>query len=548
MQIVIPMSGFGERFRKAGYSIPKPLIEVEGKPIIAHVIDMFKNENNFIFICNEDHLSNKDYKMREIINKFCPKAQIIGISPHKLGPVYAVSKIFNLLKLDEPVIVNYCDVTCYWDWNHFKDWVISSDCQGAIPSYKGFHPHSLGKTNYAYLKDLNGEVLDIQEKTPFTNNKMNEYASSGTYYFSSGRILVDSFKDLMKNDLNINGEYYVSLCYKSIIKSGKKVLVYPLQHFMQWGTPEDLNEYNNWSRTFSNLISRKKTIQNPSGVIVMPMAGLGSRFKKEGYKLTKPLISVSGKTMVEQSLNHLPKSLKQVFIIRKDMSGVNSIKRELKKKYPNSSTVTIDGITDGQASTALVGLKELDSKENINGPITFGACDNGVIYDQNKYSQLLSNPDIDIIVWGIRGYPNSIRNPKMYGWIEECNGIIKSISVKKELKNPKNDPIVIGTFTFRNSNYYYNAYSDLQKRNGKVNDEFYIDELINDAIKLGLRCEFFEVESYLCWGTPNDLKTFEYWQSCFHKWNGHPYNLKLDKTVASEKLKLIKDKYESWEF
>ena len=81
-------------------------------------------------------------------------------------------------------------------------------------------------------------------------------------------------------------------------------------------------------------------------------------------------------------------------------------------------------------------MKELDSKENINGPITFGACDNGVIYDQNKYSQLLSNPDIDIIVWGIRGYPNSIRNPKMYGWIEECNGIIKSISVKKELKNP----------------------------------------------------------------------------------------------------------------
>ena len=49
MQIVIPMSGFGERFRKAGYSIPKPLIEVEGKPIIAHVIDTFKNENNFIF-------------------------------------------------------------------------------------------------------------------------------------------------------------------------------------------------------------------------------------------------------------------------------------------------------------------------------------------------------------------------------------------------------------------------------------------------------------------------------------------------------------------
>ena len=54
MQIVIPMSGFGERFRKAGYTIPKPLIEVEGKPIIAHVIDMFPGEKNFLFIAREN--------------------------------------------------------------------------------------------------------------------------------------------------------------------------------------------------------------------------------------------------------------------------------------------------------------------------------------------------------------------------------------------------------------------------------------------------------------------------------------------------------------
>ena len=58
LQIIIPMSGFGERFRQAGYSIPKPLIEIESKPIIAHVIDMFPGENDFIFICNQEHLNN----------------------------------------------------------------------------------------------------------------------------------------------------------------------------------------------------------------------------------------------------------------------------------------------------------------------------------------------------------------------------------------------------------------------------------------------------------------------------------------------------------
>ena len=58
MQIVIPMSGFGERFRQAGYKIPKPLIEIDDKPIIAHVIDMFPGEENFLFICNSEHLSH----------------------------------------------------------------------------------------------------------------------------------------------------------------------------------------------------------------------------------------------------------------------------------------------------------------------------------------------------------------------------------------------------------------------------------------------------------------------------------------------------------
>ena len=113
MQIVIPMSGFGERFRRAGYDIPKPLIEIEGKPIIAHVIDMFPEETNFHFICNKEHLENINYRMEEILFKHCATAKIHSIEPHKLGPVFAVQQIQEHLKPDEPTIVNYCDFTCY---------------------------------------------------------------------------------------------------------------------------------------------------------------------------------------------------------------------------------------------------------------------------------------------------------------------------------------------------------------------------------------------------------------------------------------------------
>ena len=82
------------------------------------------------------------------------------------------------IDLDSPVIVNYCDFSCYWDWNKFKTYLLATSCDGAILCYKGFHPHSLGNTNYAYLKEKDSIVYDIQEKEPFTENKMNEYASS----------------------------------------------------------------------------------------------------------------------------------------------------------------------------------------------------------------------------------------------------------------------------------------------------------------------------------------------------------------------------------
>ena len=79
MQVVIPMSGFGERFRRAGYAVPKPLIEIDDKPIIAHVVEMFPGETDFIFICNQDHLDEPKYNMASILKALCPTDRISGI-------------------------------------------------------------------------------------------------------------------------------------------------------------------------------------------------------------------------------------------------------------------------------------------------------------------------------------------------------------------------------------------------------------------------------------------------------------------------------------
>ena len=114
MQIIIPMSGFGERFRKVGYKIPKPLIKINGIEMIGHVINLFPGESNFLFICNKDHLSDKKLNMAAIIKKYCKTAQIVEIEPHKLGPAHAVLKHKDKINLDEEVIINYCDFSCFW--------------------------------------------------------------------------------------------------------------------------------------------------------------------------------------------------------------------------------------------------------------------------------------------------------------------------------------------------------------------------------------------------------------------------------------------------
>jgi NDP-sugar pyrophosphorylase family protein len=546
MQIIIPMSGFGERFRNAGYTIPKPLIEVEGKPMVAHVIDMFPGETDFIFICNQTHLDEPSYRMEEVLKEYCPSGRIVGIPPHKLGPINAVRQVEHLLDPTKPVLVNYCDFACYWDWDHFKFYVKQTGCVGAIPAYKGFHPHSLGSTNYAYMLEVDGWVEDIQEKQPYTTNRMDEYASSGTYYFSSAQIMGDAFQKALDQNLNIGGEYYVSLAYRSLFEKKMPVAVYPIQHFMQWGTPEDLREYNYWSKAFRSLSIHQESTLAKTGAVVVPMAGLGQRFSDEGYELTKPLIPISGLSMVAQATNDLPSAKHHVFVMREDMPGSNDVSEQLSAIYSDSIIEKIHKITEGQACTAMIGIDTLEGAvgEKIS-PITVGACDSGAIYNANALDKLIQDPSTDFIVWSIRGYPNAVRNPQMFGWIDVVNDQIRSISVKAPLANPETDPIVLGAFTFRRSDDFRQALNRLIIRNGRINGEFYIDSLINDAVALGLKCRIFEVDSYLCWGTPNDLRTFEYWQSCFHKWGSHPYNLDFDARIKKKEVTILKEKYKT---
>lgn len=540
MQIIIPMSGFGERFRKAGYSLPKPLIEVSSKPIIEHVVNLFPGETDFIFICNQDHLDHPEYKMRETLRRIAPNGKIYGIPPHKLGPVYAVQCIREKIDLLKPTIVNYCDFTCYWNWDDVKKFFNETNSDGCIPAYKGFHPHMLGPNNYAFIKESNGWLIDIQEKNPFTKNRSEEYASSGTYYFKTGDLMLRYFDRVIEEKLSVNEEYYVSMVYRPMAKDGLKTSIYELQHFMQWGTPEDVAEYNYWCSAFDKLAnSTDKTFDSLCGTLLLPMAGAGKRFADEGYETPKPLIPVSGAPMVTQAARDLPKMKDYVFILRKDLPELELIKHRITDFFPNSKHVILEKLTDGQARTCLLGLRECRD----NNPVLIGACDNGLLYNFDEYKNLHSNEEIDLIVWGVVGHPPAISKPNSYGWIDADGENVKGVSVKKPLRDPKVDPVITGTFTFRSPEIYERCFKYLEDNHLTVNGEYYVDSCIEAAIKLGLNVKLFLCSHYLSWGTPNELKTFEYWQSCFSKWKYHSYSLIADSRIPRDKILELESRF-----
>ncbi len=542
MQIIVPMSGFGERFRRAGYRVPKPLIEVDGKPIIAHVIDMFPGETDFLFICNQDHLDTGEYAMAEQLAKYCPTGRVVGIPPHKLGPVNAVLQAIEHVDLHKPTIINYCDFTCIWDYEDFKDFVAESKCDGAIACYTGFHPHMLGSTTYAYVKNDGVNITAIQEKQPYTDHPMGEFASSGTYYYASGALMLDGFRRCIgHSDLSYNNEYFASLAYRPLMQDGREVLVYELNHFMQWGTPQDLEEYRYWSDVFRELRNpaRAQAQVQQRGSVLVPMAGLGSRFSQEGYIEPKPLISVSGQPMVVQATLDLPQADHYSFVLRRDLPGHEGIAATLHSRFPGCTLVEIDHVTDGQARTCLLGMDGIDPEL----PLTIGACDNGALYDAAALRALLEDPDVDVIVWAARGYPGAVRRPPYYGWVEERDGQVFSVTGKQALEDPTNDPSLIGAFTFRRGGDFITAANAMIARDARVNGEFYVDICINDAIASGLNARVFVISHYLCWGTPDDLRTFEYWQSCFHKWASHPYRIEHDSRVPADARAALEQRY-----
>jgi NDP-sugar pyrophosphorylase family protein len=516
MKIVIPMSGMGKRFTEKGYKDPKPLIDVCGVPMIYHVIDLFPGEHEFHFICNDMHLTTT--KMREILLAKVPDAKIHSVSAdNRKGPVDAVLQIRDSIAGSDEIIVSYCDYGTEWDYAAFLKEMREEKADGGIASYIGFHPHMLGTDHYAYMKHQDKWVSAIQEKKPFTDDKMSEYASNGTYYFRSADLMLYYFQKLVDLDLSIHGEYYVSMVYNLMIADSLRVRIFEIQKMLQWGTPGDLEEYLQWADLFHKKKTRPMKFRGELGcTLILPMAGEGSRFKMVGFEDPKPLLPVDGNPMVVEAVRCLPPTVSQIFLCRKHHLESYPIAETLKKNFSNNRIIPVDKLTEGQACTCEIALRS--GLLPVVHPILISACDNGVYYNPEKFYTMLRENEADVIVWSFTNNRTSKLYPHMYAWLDvDENGFVRDVSIKKPFSDRENRHAIIGTMYFSNIAIFLEGLQDVYTKNLRTNGEFYVDNLLVPLIQRGYKVKVFEVDHYICWGTPNDYKTYLYWQQHFEK-------------------------------
>jgi len=240
---------------------------------------------------------------------------------------------------------------------------------------------------------------------------------------------------------------------------------------------------------------------------LIPMAGLGTRFSNEGYKLSKPLISVSGIPMIIKVIRDLPPADKWIFVIRKEHLDYG-IDKLIKKEIQNAIIIPIEKTTNGQACTCMLAEEYLNPEEEL----FIASCDNGFLYNKEKFNELKKRTDTDCIIWTFTQREILKKNPNAWGWykLAEDNETITDISIKTPVSdNPYNDHAVVATFYFKKAKDFIDSINLMIKQDYKINNEFYVDAVPNFLKQMNKKSIIFDVDLYVGWGKPDDLHDYE---------------------------------------
>ena len=231
MNVLIPMAGAGSRFASAGYTFPKPLIEVNGKPMIQAVVENLNIEANYTFIVQKEHYEK--YSLQYLLNLIAPNCNIVQVDGLTEGAACTTLLAKEFIDNDAPLVMANSDQFVEWNSNECLYAFNADGIDGGIVSFKATHP----KWSYAKVGD-DGFVSEVAEKKPISDN-----ATVGIYFWKKGSDYVKYAEQMIEKNIRTNNEFYVCPVFNEAIQDGKKVRIKDIERMWGIGTPEDLNYF-----------------------------------------------------------------------------------------------------------------------------------------------------------------------------------------------------------------------------------------------------------------------------------------------------------------
>lgn len=231
LNVLIPMAGAGSRFAQSGYTFPKPLIEVCGKPMIQVVVENLNIQAKFIFLVQKEHYEK--YNLKYLLNLISPDCTIVQIDGATEGAACTTLLAKEFINNDHPLVIANSDQFIEWDSNNVMYAFGAAGIDGGILTFKSTHP----KWSYAKL-DENGFVSEVAEKKPISDN-----ATVGVYYWKKGSDYIKYAEQMIRKNIRTNNEFYVCPVFNEAIKDGKKIRVKQIEKMWGIGTPPDLEYF-----------------------------------------------------------------------------------------------------------------------------------------------------------------------------------------------------------------------------------------------------------------------------------------------------------------
>jgi HAD superfamily hydrolase (TIGR01509 family) len=231
MNVLIPMAGAGSRFQQAGYTFPKPLIDVNGKPMIQMVVENLNIDANFVFVVQKEH--REKYNLDTLLNLIAPNCKVVEVDGLTEGAACTALLAKEYIDSDAPLFFANSDQFVEWDSNEFFYKMNETDADGGIVTFKATHP----KWSFAKIDD-NGVVTEVAEKNPIS-----DLATVGFYYWKHGSDFVKYAEQMISKNVRVNNEFYVCPVFNQAIEGGKIIRTFDVPKMWGTGTPEDLKHY-----------------------------------------------------------------------------------------------------------------------------------------------------------------------------------------------------------------------------------------------------------------------------------------------------------------